>query len=288
MTAAAFNNMKMVASGAMPFAYNGTVTAPGNTSSSGFCVPDGFGSSFDAAPTDDGSNMVQRGQMNFIGKMASYSPFFFQCGGYYTFNPAVATGLTVNNVKGIGGYPSGAILSYVEGHTLVHVMSLKDDNKVDFTGQTNRSTYTDITNGSIDGENWLRLKADTASVDPILLNEADLGEINTSGIQGALHYMICSVCSGVVPRKGAITSTMKMKDQVTGLEMPTSGQQYELSLLYKQPGDADYTTVKLASYAEQQASAMAAVELKSGTLFTINFSMSHLHFKDITITTTLI
>lgn len=141
----------MVLPGDTPFAGRGDVTAP--LVSGQFSMQDGFGPNYDTAPASDGSNLVQRGQINYIGKMASYAPFMGQCGkGYWGFDPAVC--------KAIGGYPEGAVLTLVEGGCYLKIQSLVNNNKVDFTGQTNLDEYPEITNGTVDGVNWQYMSLD--------------------------------------------------------------------------------------------------------------------------------
>ena len=81
---------------------------------------------------------VPRPDMNGIGRLVSQSGFMNAMGGFYTFDPAVASA--------IGGYPYGAILRWLDPDTgLVRIVrSLKPDNTADFVASP---SY-------IDGENW--------------------------------------------------------------------------------------------------------------------------------------
>lgn len=97
--------------------------------------PDGFPSSF-SAPASRGGNYIKRGQMNAIGRLASQAEFFESLGQIRTFDTDFANSPYVN------GYPEGAILWFYNGGMLRPVVSLKDDNKVDFR-----------ING-VDGVNW--------------------------------------------------------------------------------------------------------------------------------------
>lgn len=151
---------KMVLPGKVPFANAAQASESGSpgiitpdAESGQFSMPDGFGVNFDAAPTATGAEMVQRGQINYIGKMASYAQFMGQCGkGYWGFDPEVCTA--------IDGYPEGAILTLVEGGCYLKIVSLHDNNTVDFTGRTNTTDYPKITNGTVDGVNWQYLSLD--------------------------------------------------------------------------------------------------------------------------------
>lgn len=182
MTKTEFDALKMVVPGAMPFAAgdNATVTPAGATTGD-FSMPDGFGSAFDAAPTADGSNMVQRGQMNFIGKMASYAPFMGQAGrDFWGFDPDVCVAL--------GGYPKDAILTLVRDGCYLKIISLQDENKVDFTGgtDTTQTKYADIVNGTVDGVNWQYLSLDPQT----LIDQSIIAEIPNMIVERELTQVI--------------------------------------------------------------------------------------------------
>lgn len=106
---------------------------------------DGFPANF-SAPHASGGSFITRGQMNAIGNLASANDYYRACGGINTFDPKLCAK--------IGGYPMDAILDYYSGGILYKVRSLVDDNTVDFTGTTDTTAYTGITNGSVDNVNW--------------------------------------------------------------------------------------------------------------------------------------
>ena len=112
--------------------------------------PDGFPSAY-GAPTDTSGKFVTRKEMNAIGNLASNDLFYHKCGGLNTFDAEFCAQ--------IGGYPKGAVLQILDGYSIRKVMSLKDNNKVCYTGQTLTSAQTaaGLTNGSIDMDNWIYL-----------------------------------------------------------------------------------------------------------------------------------
>ena len=86
--------------------------------------------------------------MNAIGNLASANEFARACGGIVTFDQRLATK--------IGGYPRGAVLEMLSGLDYARVVSLVDDNLVDFTGNSIDTTIVGNTCklGSVDGVNW--------------------------------------------------------------------------------------------------------------------------------------
>lgn len=108
---------------------------------------DGFPSVYEA-PSSNNGKFITRGEMNAIGNLASANEFARACGGIVTFDQRLATK--------IGGYPSGAVLEMLSGLDYARVVSLVDDNLVDFTGNSIDTTI--VGNkcklGSVDGVNW--------------------------------------------------------------------------------------------------------------------------------------
>lgn len=114
-----------------PFAKEGTITPIGNSSSENSVnFRDGFPSVYSAA----GGKYITRGEMNAIGNLASQNQFFFLAGGINTFDATFA--------QTIQGYPEGAVLKYLNNGYLYDVVSLVDNNMIDFT---------DV---GVDGINW--------------------------------------------------------------------------------------------------------------------------------------
>lgn len=108
---------------------------------------DGFPSPY-SVPHSQGGRLVSRGVMNAIGQLATANEFARACGVITTFDPRLAAK--------IGGYPRGAVLEIVEGIEYHKVISLVDDNKVDFNGDTLTDDQIEagITLGKIDNVNW--------------------------------------------------------------------------------------------------------------------------------------
>lgn len=94
---------------------------------------EGFTAAF-AAPGSQGGRYVTRNELNAIGHLASVNEFHRQVGGIITFNPTLA--------DKIGGYPMGAILEYLDGLNYYRVVSLADNNTVNFNEV------------GVDGVNW--------------------------------------------------------------------------------------------------------------------------------------
>lgn len=128
-----------------PFAYGASApkTTIGIDSNSPMSTQDGFSASYTSA-ISSGGRYVTRGDMNALGNLASQSQFYFQAGGLNTFDQEFC-------IK-IGGYPKDAVLDLLVGTRLYKVVSLKDNNKVDFTG--NRPQYQGIQEGRVDNVYW--------------------------------------------------------------------------------------------------------------------------------------
>lgn len=96
-----------------------------------------------SSPHSDGGKYITRGEMNAIGNLASQNQFYFLAGGINTFDEEFC--------NAIGGYPQGAVLDANQLGVIRKVVSLKDNNKVNFNGG---STIEGITDGYVDGVNW--------------------------------------------------------------------------------------------------------------------------------------
>ena len=132
-----------------PFAHNGTITEiVVGTSTTTPSFDDGFPEAF-SSPRSGGGEYILRGMMNAVGNLASANEYFRQGGGLYQFNPEWAR---LN-----GGYARGAVLDYLDGNKLYKVISLVDNNKVDYTKSvlTAAQISAGIITGGIDGINWM-------------------------------------------------------------------------------------------------------------------------------------
>ena len=112
------------------------LTAIGSSSGNNVNFLDGFPTPY-SAPASNGGAFVTRGEMNAIGNLASQNQFYFLAGGINTFDATFAAS--------IGGYPEGAVLKYLNNGYLYDVISLIDNNTVNFTAQ------------GVDGVNWAYL-----------------------------------------------------------------------------------------------------------------------------------
>lgn len=140
-----------------------TKTVVSADSSSLLSYQNGWGAAY-ASPASSGGKYVSRDDMNGFGNMATQNQFYFQAGGLNTFDQAFA--------HAVGGYPAGAVLDFLVGTTLYKVLSLKENNLVDFTG--NLPGYSDIEQGGVDGVNW-----EYVNMDKPTTSMADLGSIGS-------------------------------------------------------------------------------------------------------------
>lgn len=107
-----------------PFASDGLITDFPDTDGEIVNISTGFPSPY-SAPGGSGGRYVGRGDINAIGNLATNDLFYHKCGGLNTFDAAFA--------EKVGGYPKGAILDLVEGNSIFRVMSMEDNNTVDYT-----------------------------------------------------------------------------------------------------------------------------------------------------------
>ena len=144
---------------AMPCPFGGfgteNITQIQNLSGADVNFPDGFPAIY-GAPTDTDGKFVTRKEMNAIGNLASRDLFYHKCGGLNTFDAEFCAQ--------IGGYPKGAVLELLVGNDLRRVISLTDNNKVCFSGDTISSSQSQmgIVSGSVDNINWRYLDKEFA------------------------------------------------------------------------------------------------------------------------------
>lgn len=124
---------------------------------------DGFPSPY-SAPASNNGKFVTRGEMNAIGNLASQNQFYFLAGGINTFDSAFATQ--------IGGYPEGAVLKYLSNGYLYDVVSLVDNNTVNFNEV------------GVDGENWQYLSVTEKKVFDDIFFEGGTGVTTGTAILG--------------------------------------------------------------------------------------------------------
>lgn len=129
-----------------PFAVNGDKLQPSDDIGA-LNIEHGFTGVY-SAPAVAGGKYVTRDTINWLFYLATNDLFYHKCGGLNTFDADFA-------VK-VGGYPKGAILKYIDGTDIYDVVSLVDDNKVDFTGTmpTQDQQTGGILSGNVDGVHW--------------------------------------------------------------------------------------------------------------------------------------
>ena len=173
---------------------------------------DGFPSVYEA-PSSNNGKFVTRGEMNAIGNLASANEFARACGGIVTFDQRLATK--------IGGYPRGAVLEMLSGLDYARVISLVDNNLVDYTGGDPITENGNTTiSGSVDGINWAYV-TDVGNMHDLVLCE--IGKIpfytdQLKQIPIVANYPVGGFCAprnGIPYFSGDIKLTVK-PDSATG------------------------------------------------------------------------
>lgn len=122
----------------LPFALNGETSIPVKELDPFFDIGNLGSLGFDGKYQWNGNTapcrFVTRQLMNKLFGQISGRQFLHQCGAIDSFDRNVC--------DAIGGYPKGAILQYLDGNVLYDVVSLVDNNMID---------YTEV---GIDGANW--------------------------------------------------------------------------------------------------------------------------------------
>lgn len=174
---------------------------------------DGFPSVY-SAPKSNNGKFVTRGEINAIGNLATVNDFYRMCGGINKFNPEFA--------QKIGGYAQGAILEFYDGNVVKKVVSLVDNNLVDYTSV------------GVDGVNWAYCDHEIGT-EPVLLTETQTGEIT------ALHTANATmvIFAGKLLRGGFIYPEIKWGEADAG-NIPTTGHGHAIALAYKQPGETEF------------------------------------------------
>lgn len=158
-----------------PFAESGVLTPIADVDGNTINYPTGFPSVY-SVPASNGGKYLARGDINAIGNVATNDLFYHKCGGLNTFDADFA-------VK-IGGYPKNAILDFVNGRYIHSVISLVDNNKVDFTGAIPTSSQASggILTGSVDNVNWAYCNRDESTETSVTIFERTV----TSSFQNIL------------------------------------------------------------------------------------------------------
>lgn len=181
---------------AMPMPFAGATGAAlasiAHTSGSVMNFPDGFPQNY-SAPHSRGGKYVTRGEMNAVGNLASRNDFFRNCGGINTFDAAISAA--------IGGYPAGAVLEYLEGYQLFKVISLVDNNTVNFN------------NEGVDGVNWKILNQNEAQFDSeSLITSCSIHPQSNTYLDDGTTLSALDYFDVITAIKAPITGTMFLKN----------------------------------------------------------------------------
>ena len=176
-----------------PFANNDTTnfTAIEQTKAAGdFNFETGFNTPY-SAPKSGGGKFVTRKEMNAIGNLASRNNYYDICGGINTFDQSLC--------DLIGGYPKGAILEYLLGLKLYKVISMVDNNTVNFV------------NDGIDTVNWQYLNQDNAEAgrEIALQFNIDAGAQYTIGVFKAAKTSDTFLIENKATKKYTTTEVLK-------------------------------------------------------------------------------
>ena len=191
------------------FAAKSTKVLPdGSMDSEGNVVnfADGFPSVY-GCPAGGNGKFVTREEMNALGKIATLDHYIRACGGLFQFDPKFAC------MK--GGYARGAILDCLEGMNYSRVISLVDNNLVDYTGGDPITENGNTTiSGSVDGINWAYV-TDVGNMHDLVLCEIGRIPFYTDQAENmpiVANYPVGGFCaprSGIPYFSGDITLTVK-------------------------------------------------------------------------------
>lgn len=148
---------------------------------------EGFPSAY-GAPSSNNGKFVTRKEMNAIGNLASRDLFYHKCGGLNTFDPQFCAA--------IGGYPKGAVLQYPVANQIFEVMSLVENNTIDFTNSN--SGVSGITNGSVDGINWVYCNKEIPTTGRVLLSSGDSSDISVGDFAGRIVDIVTIPANGYI------------------------------------------------------------------------------------------
>lgn len=174
----------------------------------------GFGSEY-SKPKSDGGKYIGRNQINSICNIASLYEYYNKMGIVPTFSKEVS--------DKIGGYPKGVVLWNINEIESYRVVSLQDNNTVDFTIS------------GIDNITWTKFRSSFSNQGSITTNK----KLVYSKDSGSKLPFIECLSSGVMPSDGMLTLMTYLKnfgDKLT----PTYGQDWS-SWLTLYVSDIDIT-----------------------------------------------
>lgn len=272
------NNMPNILPMPCPFASGvdtPKITAIENEVGTSVNFREGFPSVYEA-PTSSSGRFVTRGEMNAIGNLASNNDFHFRCGGINTFNS------TLSDL--IGGYPEGAILEKLDGLNLNKVISLVDNNTVDFNSV------------GVDGINWAYLNVPGTVISKKIIFEGSVP--NAIGSTVLFGFKASADTSLVIDNK--INTTVYATSQVTAsvgdcgfcgygcliLELDTASSSFSEPSINSATGTVDWKNWKricgdygayrvyksgTANYAIVEPAPSAFASIKIGKYYLISF-----------------
>lgn len=216
-----------------PFAHNGLITPIVDIGDSTHPVnfADGFPSEY-SAPHSQGGKYVTRGEFNAIGNLATRNDFYKACGGLNTFNAALASK--------IGGYPKGAVLQLLDNNVLKYVISLVDNNTVNFN------------TAGVDGVNWkfcYESKHEEEEKKEVIISEKDV----------QLPYCDGTSSVSIMYKKFEIgydcTVQYAARLKHSGYFAITPPAFFGLTFNFKEPGEENYKLILLINYEMPNGSA---------------------------------
>lgn len=210
-----------------PFAHDGLITPIVDIGDSTHPVnfADGFPSEY-SAPHSQGGKYVTRGEFNAIGNLATRNDFYRACGGLNTFNTALASK--------IGGYPKGAVLQLLDNNVLKYVISLVDNNTVNFN------------TAGVDGVNWMfcyeSKHEEEEEKKEVIISEKDVQLPYTSGTSSVLiKYIMLEIGYDCTAQYSA-----RLKHTGSFATKPPAF--LELTFDFKEPGEEKYKLISLINY----------------------------------------
>lgn len=189
---------------------NDNIVQIGSVSGTDMNYPDGFPSAY-GAPTENNGKFVLRKEMNALGKAATNDLFYHKCGGLNTFD--------ADFCAAVGGYPKGAVLQMVDGYSIRSVMSLVDNNKVCFTGQTltDAQKNAGLTNADVDSISW------------IYLNES-MSESNILSVEFNVATWHSIIASFIPSRSGTARFVVDAEAETKTIDYEGTGSAFKPSL----------------------------------------------------------
>lgn len=210
-----------------PFAHDGLITPIVDIGDSTHPVnfADGFPSEY-SAPHSQGGKYVTRGEFNAIGNLATRNDFYKACGGLNTFNTALASK--------IGGYPKGAVLQLLDNNVLKYVISLVDNNTVNFN------------TAGVDGVNWMfcyeSKHEEEEEKKEVIISEKDVQLPYCDGTKSVLiKYKMFEIGYDCTVQYSA-----RLKH--SGYFATTPPAFFELTFDFKEPGEENYKLIQLINY----------------------------------------